>query len=123
MFERISFDIDDNMDPYGQQENGEINDDRIEYSDNSDTDTFGTTEAQSADLGNTNSLKNQVTAVPDNIINENIRSFTLQQREVFDFVHKWSRDYIKSFGLYQKYHMQSGCWKVSCDKNHPYVIK
>ena len=31
----------------------------------------------------------------DNIKNENIRSLNMKQREVFNFTHKWSRDYIK----------------------------
>ena len=30
-FERTSSEIDNNMDPYGQQENGELNDDRIVF--------------------------------------------------------------------------------------------
>ena len=40
------------MDLHGQ-ENDEVNDDHIEYSDNSDTNTLETTEAKSAGLGNT----------------------------------------------------------------------
>ena len=52
VFARISSDIDNNMDPYRQQENDEVNDNCIEHSDNLDTETFETTEAQAADLGN-----------------------------------------------------------------------
>ena len=95
-FERISSHIDNNIDLYGQQKNDEVNDDRIEYSDNSTTETLETTEAQSADLGNTYSLTNQVRVFPHNVINEN--KINMQQREVFNFVHKWSRNYIKSLG-------------------------
>ena len=54
------------------------------------------TEAQSVDLGNANSLTNQVRVVPENVVNENIISLNMQQSEVFNFVYKWSRDYIKS---------------------------
>ena len=57
---------------------------------------MGTTEAQSVDLGNANSLTNQVRVVPENVVNENIISLNMQQSEVFNFVYKWSRDYIKS---------------------------
>ena len=32
----------------------------------------------------------------DNVINENIRSLNEKQRQVFDGVHKWSKDYIKN---------------------------
>ena len=57
VFARISSDIDNNMDPYRQQENDEVNDNCIEHSDNLDTETFETTEAQAADLGNMFFLK------------------------------------------------------------------
>lgn len=57
---------------------------------------MGTTEAQSVDLGNANSLTNQVRVVPENVVNENIISLNMQQSEVFNFVYKWLRDYIKS---------------------------
>ena len=61
-----------------------------------DTEVLRITEAQSVDLGNANSLTNQVRVVPENVINENIISLNMQQSEVFNFVYKWSRDYIKS---------------------------
>ena len=97
------------MGPYGQQENDEVNDDRIQYSDNSDTDTLETTEAQSADLGNKNSSTNQVRVVADNVINENIRSLNIEQREVLNFAHKLSRDYIKSLGCKIRRNIKSVC--------------
>ena len=53
---------------------------------------------QSADLGNTDSLKNQVRVVSDKVINENIRPLNMQQREILNFVNKWSGDYIKISG-------------------------
>ena len=53
-------------------------------------------EAHSADVGNNNLMSNKLPAIPDNAINENIRPLNMKQREVFDFIHKWSRDYIKS---------------------------
>ena len=31
-----------------------------------------------------------------NVINKSISSLNMQQRELFNFVHKWSRDFIKS---------------------------
>ena len=76
------------MDPYGQQENDEVNKDSIEYFGNLDTDTLKTTEAQLADQENTNSLSNQVRVVPDNVINENMRSFNVQHSEVFKGLHQ-----------------------------------
>ena len=53
-------------------------------------------EAHSADVGNNNLMSNKLPAIPDNITNENIRALNMKQREVFNFIHKWSRDYIKS---------------------------
>ena len=71
----------------------------VDFSDNSDADTLETTETQSADLGNTNAFTNQLRVVPDDdVINKNIRSVNMQQREIFNFVHKWPRDFIKSLG-------------------------
>ena len=56
-----------------------------------------TTETHSADLGNTNA--NQLRVIPDdNVISKNIRSRKMQQRRISNFVHKWSRDFIKSLG-------------------------
>ena len=41
-------------------------------------------------------MPNKLPSIPDNVINENIRSLNMKQKEVFNFIHKWSRDYIKS---------------------------
>ena len=50
-FLRICCETDSNMDQYGQQENDEVNENIVDFSDNSDTDTLAKTETQSADLG------------------------------------------------------------------------
>ena len=59
VFLRIHSDISSNMDPYSQQENDEVTENTVAFSDNSDTDTLETIENQSADLGNTNVFTNQ----------------------------------------------------------------
>ena len=41
-------------------------------------------------------MSNKLPVISDNIINENIRSLNMKQREVFNFIHIWSRGYIKS---------------------------
>ena len=41
-------------------------------------------EAHSADLGNANIFSKQITLVPENVLNEIIRSLKMQQREVFN---------------------------------------
>ena len=84
------------MDPYGQQENVEANDYLTEDIDNSGSEAFETMEAHSTDVGYNNLMSNKLPVISDNIINENIRSLNMKQREVFNFIHKWSRGYIKS---------------------------
>ena len=95
-FLRLSSGIDNIMDPYDQQKNDEVNDYLTEDIDDSESETFETMEAHSVDVGNNNLMSNKLPAIPDNIINENIRSLNMKQREFFNFIHKWSRDYIKS---------------------------
>ena len=89
-----------------------------------------TTEVHSADLGNTSSLKNQVRVISDKVINENMRSLNMQQREIFNFVNKWSGDYIKSLGckyvkMLNYFICLLGAERVLASHNwqHPYVIK
>ena len=94
-FLRLSSDIDNIMDPYGQQKNDKVNDYLTEDIDDSESEAFETMEVHSADVGNNNLMSNKLPAIPD-IINENIRSLNMKQKEVFNFIHTWSRDYIKS---------------------------
>ena len=54
-------------------------------------------EGHSGDVGNNNLMSNKLPAIPDNIMKGNIRSLNMKQREIFNFIHKWSRDYIRSF--------------------------
>ena len=95
-FLRLSSDIDNIMDPYGQQENDEVNDYLTKDIDDSESEVFEAMEAHSADIGNNNLMSNKLPATLDNIINENIRSLNMKQGEFFNYIHKWSRDYIKS---------------------------
>ena len=96
-FLRLSSDNDNIMDLYDQQENDEVNYYLTEDIDDFESEAFETIEAHSADVGNNNLISNNmIPAIPNNIINENIRSLNMKQREVFNFIHKWSRDYIKS---------------------------
>ena len=94
--ENASSDIDNIMDPYGQQEIDEVNYYLNDDIDDSESEAFETMETHSADVGNNNLMSNKLPAIPDNIIIENIRSLNMKQREIFNFIHKWSKDYIKS---------------------------
>ena len=78
------------MNSYGPQEKDEVTENIVDVSDNSNIDTLETTESQSADLGNRNTFTNRQRVIPDD---KNIRSLNMQQREMFDFVHKWWRDF------------------------------
>ena len=95
-FRRLSSDIDNIMDPYDQQENDEANDYLTEDIDNYEREAFETMEAHSTDDGSYNLMSNKLLAISDNIIKEKIRSLNMNQREVFNFIHKWSKDYFKS---------------------------
>ena len=64
-FLRISCDVDSNTNPYGQQQNDEVTENIVDFSDNSDTETLEITETKSADLGNINPFTNQLKVVPD----------------------------------------------------------
>ena len=44
-------------------------------------------EAHSADIGNNNLMSNKLPVIPDNIINESIRSLNMKQREVFNIIY------------------------------------
>ena len=61
-----------------------------------ESEAFATMEEHPADVGNNNLMSNELPAINNDIINENIRFLNMKQREVFNFIHKWSRDYIKS---------------------------
>ena len=84
------------MDAYDEKENDEVNDYLTEDIDDSESEAFETMEAHSADVGNNSLISNKLPVIPDNIINENIGALNMKQREVFNLIHKWSRNYIKS---------------------------
>ena len=66
------------MDPYGQQENDEVNYYLTEDIDDSASETFETMEAHSADVRNNDLITNKLPSIPDNIINKNIRSVNIK---------------------------------------------
>ena len=50
-------------------------------------------------------LKSTKSGSGDNVINKNIRSLNMQQKEIAIFVPKWSRDFIKSLGWKKRIEM------------------
>ena len=63
--------------------------------DDSESEAFETMEVYSAVIGNNNLMPNKLPAIPDDIVNKNIRSPNMKEREFFNFIYKWLRDYIK----------------------------
>ena len=82
-FLRLSSDTDNIMDPHGQQDNDGVNGYLTEDIDDSERETFETMEAHSVDVGNYNLMSNKLPAIPDNIINENIRSIDIRSLKKF----------------------------------------
>ena len=74
--------------------NDEVNGYLTEDIDDSESEALETMEAHSADIENDNVMPNKLPVIPDNIINENIWSLKMKQREVFYFIVK---------RLYQKF--------------------
>uniref|UniRef100_A0A7M5V9S6 ATP-dependent DNA helicase n=2 Tax=Clytia hemisphaerica TaxID=252671 RepID=A0A7M5V9S6_9CNID len=92
--ERYRTDLILNMNDYEQQENDDTNaelqsrnqNNEDESEDESNNDTSGLRAA----------IPMESILLPDNEINVRIRSLNHQQREVFDIVHKWGRDFVKN---------------------------
>ena len=90
--ERLSTNQNANIDSFGQQENDEINDPLNENLHNEEfvDDELTCNFPESGFSCSTHPV------FPDSLINENIRSLNVKQRQVFDVIHKWARDYVKN---------------------------
>ena len=83
------FDVD--LDPYGQQENDEMEEEMINEGCSNATGDPCEPNSSSADFG-----FRQPEILPDDTINANIRSLNKKQREVFNVTLKWTRDHVKN---------------------------
>ena len=90
--ERLSTNQNANIDSFGQQENDEINDTLNENLHNEGflDDELTCNFPESGFSCSTHPV------FQDSLINENIRSLNVKQRQVFDVIHKWARDYVKN---------------------------
>ncbi|XP_066915086.1 uncharacterized protein [Clytia hemisphaerica] len=92
--ERYRNDLILNMNDYEQRENDETNDElqnrNLNNNDESDDENNDDTAHVRA------AIPIESILLPDNEINARIRSLNHQQREVFDVIHKWGRDFIKN---------------------------
>ncbi|XP_066925712.1 uncharacterized protein [Clytia hemisphaerica] len=91
--ERYRNDLILNMNDFEQQENDETNAELQSRANNNeesdDENNNDTTHARA-------SIPMESILLPDNEVNARIRSLNHQQREVFDVVHKWGRDFVKN---------------------------
>ena len=94
--ERLAADQESNINPFGQQENEEVSDKLNEDIQNlSNAELLVDDDMRHANIG----LGGNGYTVPlyqDSAISENIRSLNAKQRQLFEVLHKWSRDYIKN---------------------------
>ena len=94
--ERLATDQESNINPFGQQENEEVSDKLNEDIQNlSNAELLVDDDMRHANIG----LGGNGYTVPlyqDSAISENIRSLNAKQRQLFEVLHKWSRDYIKN---------------------------
>ena len=98
-FARFREDLATNLGPYGQQENDDVDDlvdqlSETEISDNDCEDQLDNTLINDPTISTTST--EVATVLPDDVINQIIRSLNLKQRQMFNKVHKWARDYIKN---------------------------
>ena len=85
-----------NIDPFGQQKNDETYPELNEEMWNSE-DKWNDVEPETQPFSEAVKFGNhRVSIFTDNVINKNMRSFNEKPRQVFDIIHKWSKDYIKN---------------------------
>ena len=94
--ERLATNQESNIDPFGQQENEEVSERLNEdFKDLNSDESFVDDDMIHADIG----LGRNGSTLPlyqDSIISENIRSLNAKQRQLFEVIHNWSRDYMKN---------------------------
>ncbi|XP_066926174.1 uncharacterized protein [Clytia hemisphaerica] len=90
--ERYRTDLVLNMNDFEQQENDEINEELQNTNNEDESDE----ESNNRTPNLTAAIPMESILLPDNEINARIRSLNHQQREVFDVIHKWGRDFIKN---------------------------
>ena len=93
--ERLATNQEANIDPFGQCENNEVHDRLNEECQNLDIDESFRDDMIYIDIG-FGCNRSTLPVFQDSIISENIRSLNLKQRQVFEVIHKWSRDYVKN---------------------------
>ena len=99
-FERYTSELETNMDPFGQQDNDETYEEQCQQLEQANADNYekinSEIEGKMYPTQGNQSATKKTPFFTDNVINEHIRSPNDEQQKVFDALHKWSRDYIKS---------------------------
>ena len=88
------------MGPFGQQDNDETYEEQCQQLEQANADNYekinSEIEGKMYPTQGNQSTTKKTPFFTDNVINEHIRSPNDEQQKVFDVLHKWSRDYIKS---------------------------
>ena len=99
-FERYTSELETNMDPFGQQDNDETYEEQCQQLEQANAGNYeeinNEIEGEMYPTQVNQSTYKQTPFFTDDVISEHIRSLNDEQRKVFDVLHKWSRDYIKS---------------------------
>ena len=94
-FERLRSDLEANIDPFGQQENCEVEESLLNQSQDENTEEEECVQS----ITFHDPLSSVQDMVNDTEINQNVRSLNNEQREVFNVIYKWGRDFIKNLSV------------------------
>ena len=97
--ERLAANQESNIDPFGQQVKEEVSDRLNEdFPSLNNDESFVDDDVIHANIG----LACNGSTLPlyqDYVISENIRFLNAKQRQLFEVIHKWSRDYMKNLSI------------------------
>ena len=94
--ERLAANQESNIDQFGQQENEEVSDrlnKDIQNLNNDETIVDDDLIHRNIGLGGNGYT---IPLYQDSVISENIHSLNAKQRQLFEVIHKWSKDYLKN---------------------------
>ena len=103
-FLQFRSDLTPNRDPFLQQENYNVNNELLqrENIEAEQSDDIQSSDTPHSFSGYATTSTQISTLLRDDHLSQNIRSFNLKQRQVFDFVYDWANSYIISKPLYGK---------------------
>ena len=89
------------MDPHAQQENDEVEDELLEN--NVSDEVHGDIDNDNSPLhADINSVMNNTNILHGDQINEKLRSLNIKQRQIFEVIYGWAKDFMKNLQNLQK---------------------